>query len=351
MSGLNSLVSDTSTTSTTMPTWYDNAQQKLVSDATTAATNTPKLADTVAGTAINTLSNPNTNPFTQAQGSLSSIAQGAANPWLTNPATGAVTPNTNTAMGGLFQAQNDQLHTLLPQYEAPATAGSIAGGNFGSLRGQTAANTAVTGAQADLFSKQMAAALQNQQTGVAAGTGLGDVGAKGVATEATLGKAQQADPWTTSGNMAKILSTVNAPLTTTNATQLSGLSQMGALTKAFDTNPRDIANNVGGILDKIFGKSGSSSDSGGTSPVVLPGIPGVPDYTASTPPSAPDFNSGDWTTPGGLPPSAPDFNSGNWTSGAPINNSDYGSYNPNIYDPGMGDYNPVDNNNYGGYIP
>lgn len=278
-----------------MPTWYDNAQQKLVSDATTAATNTPKLANTVAGTAINTLSNPATNPFTLSSGALNTIAQGAANPWLTNPATGAVTPNTNTAMGGLFQAQNDQLHTLLPQYEAPATAGSIAGGNFGSLRGQTAANTAVTGAQADLFSKQMAAALQNQQTGVAAGTGLGDVGAKGVATEATLGKAQQADPWTTSGNMAKILSTVNAPLTTTNATQLSGLSQMGALTKAFNTNPQDIASNVGGILDKIFGSSKSSSSTpGGGDGSAVPGtMTGAPtDTSGATPGTFPDILGG-----------------------------------------------------------
>jgi hypothetical protein len=269
MSGLNSLLTGTETSSTTMPTWYDNAQQKLVSDASTAQTNTPKLADTVAGNAINTLSNPATNQFTQASGALNTIAQGAANPWLTNPATGAVTPNTNTAMGGLFQAQNQQLQTLLPQYEAPATAGSVAGGNFGSLRGQTAANTAVTGAQADLFSKQMAAALQNQQTGVAAGTGLGTVGAQEAATETTLGKAQQADPWTAIGNASNILSTVTSPVTTTKATQMSPISQMGALSSLLNTNPTDIANNVGGILDKIFNNSGSSSS-----------IPGIYDGSA-----------------------------------------------------------------------
>lgn len=256
MSGLNSLLSNSSATSTTMPSWYDKAQQDVVNGATIAAGNTPKLADTVAGNAINRLSDPNTNPFNQAQGSLNTIAQGAANPWLKDPTTGTITPNTNTAMGGLFQAQNDQLKTLLPQYEAPATGASIAGGNFGSLRGQTAANTAVTNAQAELFSKQMAAALQNQATGVTAATGLGDVGQKGTATETTLGKAIQADPYTPTANLAKILSTINAPVTTTNTTQLAPINQLGTLTSLFPSTAKSIGDSVGGILDKVFG-SGS----------------------------------------------------------------------------------------------
>ena len=259
MSGLNSLLSNSSATSTTMPAWYDKAQQEVVSGATNAAANAPKLADTVAGNAINNLSNPNTNPFTQGQKSLNTIAQGAANPWLKDPTTGAITPNTNTAMGGLFQAQNDQLHTLLPQYEAPATGASIAGGNFGSLRGQTAANTAVTNAQADLFAKQMQAALQNQATGVSAATGLGDIGQKGTATETTLGKAQQADPFTNTGNLAKILSTINAPVTTTNTTQLAPINQLGTLTKLFPNTAGKIGDSVGSILDKVFGKGSNST--------------------------------------------------------------------------------------------
>jgi len=274
MSGLNSLLTNTSSTSTTMPAWYDKAQQDVVAGAANAAATAPKLADTVAGTAINTLSNPNTNPFTQSQNTLNTIAQGAANPWLADPTTGGVKPNTNTPLGGLFDAQNKQLQTLIPGYEAPSNAASIAGGNFGSLRNQTAANTALTNAQADLFSKQMQAALQNQATGVSAATGLGDVGAKGVATETTLGKAVQADPFTNIGNYAKILSTINAPATTTNKTDLAPINQLGALSSAFGTSPSDIANNVGGILDKIFnGSSGSLPDLGGFGGSTTPGTP------------------------------------------------------------------------------
>jgi hypothetical protein len=243
-----------------MPAWYDKAQQDVVGNATIASGNTPTLQNTVAGNAINRLSNTNTNPFDQAQSSLNTIAKGAANPWLKDPTTGAITPNTDTAMGGLFDAQNKQLQTLIPQYEAPATGASIAGGNFGSLRGQTAANTAVTNAQAELFSKQMAAALQNQSTGVSAATGLGDVGQKGTATETTLGKAEQADRFTPTANLAKILSTINAPVTTTNTTQLAPVNQLGTLTKLFPSTAGKIGESVGGILNRVFGSDSTTKD-------------------------------------------------------------------------------------------
>jgi hypothetical protein len=334
MSGLNSLLSNTSSTSTTMPAWYDKAQQDVVAGAANAAATAPKLADTVAGTAINTLSNPNTNPFTQSQNTLNTIAQGAANPWLADPTTGGVKPNTNTPLGGLFDAQNKQLQTLIPGYEAPSNAASITGGNFGSLRNQTAANTALTNAQADLFSKQMQAALQNQATGVSAATGLGDVGAKGVATETTLGKATQADPFTNIGNYAKILSTVNAPVTTTNKTDLAPINQLGALSSAFGTSPSAIANNVGGILDKIFG--GSSGSSSGT----LPDFSGI--YPSDLPTPNNTYNYGNYTgandTPLAYDPNSNipvDYNN---TSS---NTSDYSNwYTPNdTVDPGFG-YTP-----------
>ena len=177
MSGLTDLVTQSSDKTTTLPSWYTSAQQDADNSATSGANAMPSIGNTVAGTAINTLSGPN-NPFTQGQSTLNTIATGAANPWLTD-ASGNVTPNTNTAMGGLFAAQDQQLHTLLPQYEAPATAGAISSGNFGSLRGQTAADTAVTNAQANLTTQQMQEALSNQQTGVNASTGLGNVGAQG----------------------------------------------------------------------------------------------------------------------------------------------------------------------------
>jgi hypothetical protein len=78
----------------------------------------------------------------------------------------------------------------------------------------------------------MQAALQNQQTGVAAGTGLSNVGAQGTQTMTALGQAQQSDPFTAASNMGKVIGGLNAPTTVTNATQLSPLQQIAALISA-----------------------------------------------------------------------------------------------------------------------
>jgi hypothetical protein len=231
MAGLSNFISNSATQSTSMPTWYDQAQQNVVSQATTGAGNVPKLADTVAGGAINQLSSPTTNPFTQAQGTLNQIATGAANPWITG-ADGTVTPDTSTAMGGLFQAQNQQLNQIMPQYTAPVDASSIGSGNFGSLRGQTAYNKAIGDAQANLTTQQMQAALQNQQTGVQAGTGLGQVGSQGVTSMTNLGQAQQSDPLLAASALGKIVGGINTPTTTKNETQLSPLNQIGSVVSA-----------------------------------------------------------------------------------------------------------------------
>jgi hypothetical protein len=232
MAGLSNFIANTATQSTSMPTWYDQAQQNVVNQATTGAGNVPSLGNTVAGGAINQLSNPATNPFTQAQGTLGQIATGAANPWITDATTGAVTPNTNTAMGGLFQAQNQQLNQLLPQYTAPVEGANIASGNFGSLRGQTAVDKAKADAFAQLLPAQMQAALQNQQTGVQAGIGQGQVGSQGVTSMTNLGQAQQSDPLFAASALGKIIGGINAPTTTTNQTQLSPLNQIGSIASA-----------------------------------------------------------------------------------------------------------------------
>jgi hypothetical protein len=242
MAGLSDFITNTANQSTSMPAWYDAAQQNIVSRAGTAASEMPSLQNTVAGQAINNLQGPN-NPFTQAQGTLGQIASGAANPWITD-ASGQVTPNTQTAMGGLFQAQNQQLNQLMPNYTAPVQGANIAGGNFGSLRGQTATNKAMADAQSQLFAQQMQAALQNQQTGVAAGTGLGNVGQQGTSAMTTLGQAQQSDPFTAAANYGKIVGGIQAPTTTSNRTQLSPLNTIGSLASAGS-----------GVLTSLFGNA------------------------------------------------------------------------------------------------
>lgn len=280
MAGLSDFLTSTSTQSTTMPTWYDTAQQNIANQATTAAGNMPSLQNTVAGGAISNLSGAN-NPFMQAQNTLGSIAQGAANPWITD-ASGNVTPNTNTALGGLFAAQNRQLNQLLPSATAPVQGANVATGNFGSLRGQTAIDKAKADAFANLATQQMQAALQNQQTGVQAGTGLSSVGQQGTQTMTTLGQAQQSDPFTAAANMGKIVGGLTAPTTVTNATQLSPLQQIAAVMAALpatETGANAVLGALGlGDIKSLLGRV----TSGSTTPVF---------NTSASPWSNIDFNN------------------------------------------------------------
>jgi hypothetical protein len=207
---------------TTLPSWYQAAQQNIVNTANAAQTASPNFANTTAQNAVNTLQGSN-NPFTQAQGTLGTIASGAANPWTTN-AQGQVTPNTCTAMGGLYAAQRQQLNQLLPTTVAPCQANAVASGNFGSLRGQTAVDTAKTNAFDTLAAQQMASALQNQATGVNAASGLSSSGAQGINAALTTGTAQMNAPYTSASNYANIINAVNAPNTVTTQQQMSPLA-------------------------------------------------------------------------------------------------------------------------------
>lgn len=231
MAGLSNFIANKGVQQTTMPSWYDTAQQNLVNQATTAFQAAPQLGQTVAQGAINTLQPGAANPFTQAQNTLQSISSGAANPWITSP-TGQVTPNTQTALGGLFQAQNQQLNQLLPNIAAVPTAQSIGSGQFGSLRGQTATNKAMADAQAQLFAQQMQAALQNQQTGVSSASSLGNVAQQGITNAMNVGQAQQLAPFTNVANLGKVLSGVTVPTTVTSDVTMSPLSQITAIASA-----------------------------------------------------------------------------------------------------------------------
>jgi len=199
----------------------------------------------VAQQAVNQLSGP-TNAFTTAGGTLQSIASGAANPWITD-ASGNVRPNTNTALGGLFQAQNQQLQQLMPNITAQPNASAIGSGQFGSLRGQTAEDKAMADAQAQLFAQQNQAALQNQATGVNAASGAGNVAQQGINNLLTTGQYQQAAPFTNVSNYGKVLGGIQAPTTVSNQTQLSPLNQVGGLITALG------GGSSSGILGTLFG--------------------------------------------------------------------------------------------------
>jgi hypothetical protein len=231
MAGLNSIISNTAQQQTTLPAWFDTAQQNVVSQAGNAMNAAPTPQNTVAQQAVNQLSGP-TNAFTTAGGTLQSIASGAANPWITNAATGQVTPNTNTALGGLFQAQDQQLQQLMPNITAQANANAIGSGNFGSLRGDTAYNKAIGDAILQQNAAQYQAALQNQATGVNAASGAGNVAQQGINNLLTTGQYQQAAPFTNVSNYGKVLGGIQAPTTVSNQTQLSPLNQVGGLIAA-----------------------------------------------------------------------------------------------------------------------
>jgi hypothetical protein len=231
MAGLNNIISNTARQQTTLPSWFDTAQQNVVSSAGQAFGAAPAPQQTVAQNAVNQLQGPN-NAFNQASGTLQNIATGAANPFITNPTTGQVTPNTGTALGGLFQAQNQQLQQLMPNITAPVEGGNIASGQFGSLRGQTAVNKAIGDAQAQLAAQQMQAALTNQATGVNAAQGVGNLEQQEINNLLSVGQYQQASPFTNVSNYGKVLGGIQAPTTVSNQTQLSPLNQVGGLIAA-----------------------------------------------------------------------------------------------------------------------
>lgn len=254
-SGLNNLLTDTNQTQTTLPSWMDAAQQNVINQASAASSTAPTFGQTTGQQAVNTLQGPN-NPFTQGQTTLNQIATGAANPWIVDPTTGNVTPNTNTAMGGLFSAEQNQLNQLLPTQTAGTEAGAIGSGNFGSLRGQTAVDTAKANALATLQAQQMTAALQNQSTGSQAASGLGTLGTQGTTADLTTGAAQMNAPFQNATNYANLINSINAPATVSTQNQMSPLSMLGSLS----TVPSAASGLLGslGITGSSFGGLGNS---------------------------------------------------------------------------------------------
>jgi hypothetical protein len=282
-SGLNNLLTSTDQTQTTLPTWYDTAQQNVVNQAGSALGGAPSFGQTTAQGAVNTLQNAN-NPFTFAGNNLQQISSGATNPWNVDANTGAVTPNTNTALGGLFAAQTNQLNQTLPTLTAGSQARAIGSGNFGSQQGQTAVDMAKGNALANLQSQQMAAALQNQQTGTQASTALGNVGAQGITAGLTTGAAQMNAPFQNAVNYSNLVNSIKAPTTVSNQNQMSPFQMIQQLSTVptaagtllnnlgIGTGPGSVLGNLGtkisgGLSSLLGGDTGSGSTVTPTGPV------------------------------------------------------------------------------------
>lgn len=343
-SGLNNIVSDTVNQTTSLPGWYDAAQQNLTSQAQTAAGQVPGIGQTAVGGFANQL-NTAASPFAQGQTSLNQIATGAANPWITDAATGQVTPNTNTAMGGLFQAQNQQLNQLLPNFTAPVQGAGIASGSFGSLRDQTAINKAKGDALATLQAEQMKAALQNQSTGAQAASGLGSLGAQQGQTSIATGEFQQNSPLAGITDLANILNAQKTGNTISKSTDYSPLSQATGLITALGG-----VSGAGGILGQLFGSTIRDPRTGQM--ILNKGVLGSGGMESVFKDLFKNVNIGGGSSGGGG--SLPDSTGDNPDSGD-YNGVDYGDTGP-VLPPttddylDSGDYNGVDydNGNYGG---
>lgn len=224
MAGLSDALTNKEVSSTTLPSWYSTAQQNLVNQAT--GVQAPAPGQTTLGSAVGAFGT--SGPFATGQSTLETIGSGAANPWLVSP-TGEVSPNVNTAMGGLFKAQTDYAKEMMPDIEAAATSPFIGSGGFGSRMNIGAAERAKGQFLSDLFQKQMTSALQNQQTGVSAGAALGNIGNQLVQGAINTATEQANLPYAGSVNQAKILQMLQQPQSTTKSSQLGVLNQLGAL--------------------------------------------------------------------------------------------------------------------------
>lgn len=299
MAGLNDLISSKDVATTSLPSWYSTATQNV---GTGVGAVTPTAPGSTVLPATTAAFSP-TGQFQTGSTILQDIGSGAANPWITATSpTGQTTvkPNTSTAMGGLFQAQTDYLNQVLPDINATATAPSIGSGGFGSKMNLSAIGKARSQAVADLFKNQMQAALQNEQTGVSAGAGLGNIGNQLAQSGINTATYQQNLPYADLVNQAKILQYLNPDKTVTEQKQLSPLGQIAGL-----------GSMVSGGLTSLLG--GSTIDPKTGKPIATPSMLDQINqlYTRLTTPSA----------DGGTTPSP----------------SDYG-YNPNNPD----NYTPID---------
>lgn len=221
MAGLSNMLTNKEVSTESLPSWFTNAQQQAVSAISNVQA--PAVANTAAQSAINAFK-PGTSPFGSAQSTLESIGSGAANPWL---ASGA--PDTSTALGGLFAAQTEQAKQFMPEIDTTQTAKNIAGGDFGSAMNLGGVSRARANFLSDLYQRQMQSALQNQQTGVAAGSALGNVGNQLVQSALNTGTFEQNAPYASALNLANVVGKLQAPKTTTKSMDLGFLNQIGAL--------------------------------------------------------------------------------------------------------------------------
>jgi hypothetical protein len=253
-------VFDTSkTTTTSLPSWFSTAQQAINTAAPTvygAATDPSK---TVASGLVSNLNSQTANPFTTAISGLQTAQNANLNPFLS---TGG--PDTSTPLGALFASQNARLDQLLPQITSQVGAGGIGTGNYNSLRGQTATETARAGALTSLNEQQNKALMDAMGQSIQAGSVLGNVGSQYGTTGVNVANLEMMGGLPALSKYSDIINAMgpSADRTATETTQgsqyenlLKGLNAAYSGGAAWD---KISSGNTGlSWLDKILGTSGT----------------------------------------------------------------------------------------------
>lgn len=238
-------VFDTSKETTTeLPSWYQTAQQNAATDAKAALGAATPYGSTVLTGVTDAFSKPD-NAYTTATNNLLNIQKGNANPY---NADGTI--NTSSPLGQLFSAQNAQLNQILPGLTGREGAAGIGGGNFGSLRGQTATQTARGGALTTLAEQQAKAMLDAQTQSINAGSAVGNLQSQYGTEGINLSNAQLLGGLPAYSKYEDILGAM-APTLNKTSTETSKGSQYGDIVKTI------MAGKSAGELIDIF-KSGST---------------------------------------------------------------------------------------------
>jgi hypothetical protein len=212
-----SLTSTTDVTKTTLPDWYTNAQSGIVSAGASGFSGAMNPANQTVGNQLFSDFGGANNPFNTATNNLTTIQTGLMNPFLEGGGF-----NMNSPLGALFSAQNAKLDQVLPQITAKEGAVGLGGGNFGSLRGQTATGAARAGALTTLAEGQRKTALDAFGQATQAAQAQGNVANQQATSLLPLAKYQQTGGLDALQKYSDVLGSMAKTLPTTSTVTKSG---------------------------------------------------------------------------------------------------------------------------------
>lgn len=246
-----SLTSTTETTATTLPDWYTNAQSGIAASALSGYSGALNPANQTVGNQLISDFSGAINPFNTATSNLTTIQSGLMNPFLPQDQGGGF--NMNSPLGALFSAQNAKLDQVLPQITAKEGAVGLGGGNFGSLRGQTATGAARAGALTTLAEGQRKTALDAFGQATQAAQAQGNVASQQARELLPLAKYEQTGGLDALQKYADVMGSMAKTLPTTSTVTKEGstLNNIGQVVAGLRS--------AGMTIDKIMnGETGVS---------------------------------------------------------------------------------------------